>query len=108
MSASRPRPGTGTSSTWSGLSCSSRSTSGAADPRPTDPSDARPARPAARSSLSLPPTPPAQPMRRYLFPVISGLLGVAIPVGLGVWQLQRAAWKEELPAGIQGGIDADP
>lgn len=47
-------------------------------------------------------------MRRYLFPVISGLLGVAILVSLGVWQLQRAAWKEELLAGIQAGIDADP
>lgn len=47
-------------------------------------------------------------MRRYLFPVILGLAGFAILTGLGLWQLQRAAWKEGLLADIQAGIDAEP
>lgn len=47
-------------------------------------------------------------MRRYLFPAIIGLAGFAILVSLGIWQLQRAAWKAELLAGIVAGIEADP
>ncbi len=47
-------------------------------------------------------------MRRYLFPLLSGLIGFAILVSLGMWQLQRAAWKQGLLAGIEAGIEADP
>lgn len=44
-------------------------------------------------------------MRRYLFPLILGLLGCAALVSLGVWQLQRMAWKEGMLAQIQSRID---
>lgn len=47
-------------------------------------------------------------MRRYLGPVLFGLIGCAILVALGVWQLQRAEWKAGLLADIQRGIDAAP
>ncbi|RMC34959.1 SURF1 family protein [Paracoccus alkanivorans] len=45
-------------------------------------------------------------MRRYLFPLILGVIGCAILVGLGIWQLQRLEWKEEMLAEIQAQIDA--
>ncbi|RJL07910.1 SURF1 family protein [Paracoccus siganidrum] len=45
-------------------------------------------------------------MRRYLFPLILGILGCAILVGLGLWQLQRMGWKEAMLADIQARIDA--
>ncbi len=47
-------------------------------------------------------------MRRYLFPIISGLLGCAILISLGTWQLKRLAWKEEMLAEIQSRIDSPP
>ena len=47
-------------------------------------------------------------MRRYLFPLILGILGCAILVGLGVWQLQRMEWKEGLLDQIRAGIEAPP
>lgn len=47
-------------------------------------------------------------MRRYLFPLILGLVGVAILCSLGVWQLKRAVWKAEVLDQIQQGIEADP
>lgn len=47
-------------------------------------------------------------MRRYLFPVILGLVGVVVLAGLGVWQLQRAEWKRGLLDGIRAGIEAEP
>lgn len=47
-------------------------------------------------------------MRRYLFPLILGVVGFAILVNLGLWQLRRADWKEGLLAEIQQGIEADP
>lgn len=45
-------------------------------------------------------------MRRYLFPVISGILGVAILLSLGFWQLRRMGWKEGMLAEIQAHIDS--
>lgn len=45
-------------------------------------------------------------MRRYLFPAILGLVGVAILLSLGFWQLRRLEWKEALLAGIEAGIAA--
>lgn len=45
-------------------------------------------------------------MRRYLFPLILGILGCAILVGLGLWQLQRMGWKEAMLGDIQARIDA--
>lgn len=45
-------------------------------------------------------------MRRYLFPLILGLLGCAALIWLGVWQLQRMAWKEAMLAEIQSRIES--
>lgn len=45
-------------------------------------------------------------MKRYLFPLILGVVGTAILVSLGVWQLQRLGWKEAMLAQIQSRIDA--
>lgn len=45
-------------------------------------------------------------MRRYLFPVIIGILGCAILLSLGVWQVKRLAWKEAMLAEIQSRIDS--
>ncbi|TRW97545.1 SURF1 family protein [Paracoccus sp. M683] len=47
-------------------------------------------------------------MKRYLFPLILGVLGTAILVWLGVWQLQRLDLKEDMLARIQSRIDAAP
>ncbi|WP_372841418.1 SURF1 family protein [Phaeovulum sp.] len=47
-------------------------------------------------------------MRRYVFPLILGLVGVAILLSLGVWQLRRLEWKESLLAEITAKIGADP
>lgn len=45
-------------------------------------------------------------MRRYIFPVLIGVVGCAILIALGVWQLQRLDWKEGMLAQIQAQIDA--
>ncbi len=47
-------------------------------------------------------------MRRYLFPLILGLGGIAILWSLGFWQLRRLDWKETLLAGIEARISAAP
>lgn len=47
-------------------------------------------------------------MRRLLFLLTFGLIGTGILVSLGVWQVQRLAWKKDLLAGIAAQIDADP
>lgn len=47
-------------------------------------------------------------MRRYLFPVISGVLGVAILLSLGFWQVQRLGWKEGMLDEIEARITATP
>lgn len=47
-------------------------------------------------------------MRRYLFPLILGILGCAVLVSLGTWQLQRLAWKQGMLADIQSRIDGAP
>ncbi len=45
-------------------------------------------------------------MRRYLFPVILGVVGCAILLSLGFWQLRRLEWKQVMLAEIQTRIDA--
>lgn len=45
-------------------------------------------------------------MRRYLFPVMTGILGVAILLSLGFWQLRRLDWKEGMLHQIQAKIDS--
>nr|WP_111298975.1 SURF1 family protein [Paracoccus saliphilus] len=47
-------------------------------------------------------------MRRYLFPLILGIVGCAILVQLGLWQLDRRDWKEAMLEEIRAGILADP
>ena len=47
-------------------------------------------------------------MRRYLFPLILGLGGIAILLSLGIWQLRRLEWKEALLAEITARIAAAP
>ncbi|ATQ56075.1 SURF1 family protein [Paracoccus yeei] len=47
-------------------------------------------------------------MRRYLFPLILGVLGCAILISLGVWQLHRLAWKESMLADIHRSIEGAP
>ena len=47
-------------------------------------------------------------MQRFLFAMIFGLGGFAILISLGVWQVQRLAWKENLLAQIEARIGEDP
>lgn len=47
-------------------------------------------------------------MRRLVFLLTFGLGGAAILIGLGVWQVQRLAWKEGVIADIEMRIDAAP
>lgn len=46
--------------------------------------------------------------RRMIFPLLVGLLGGAILISLGVWQMQRLAWKEGVLAEIAAHIADAP
>ena len=46
-------------------------------------------------------------MRRLIFPVLLGIGGVAVLLSLGIWQVQRLAWKQAYLAGIEAKIAAD-
>lgn len=47
-------------------------------------------------------------MTRYIAPLLFGLVGTAILVSLGLWQLQRLEWKEAILAEIDARMAADP
>ncbi len=47
-------------------------------------------------------------MRRLVAPAIATAIGMAILVGLGIWQVQRLAWKEALVAHVAARLDAPP
>ncbi len=47
-------------------------------------------------------------MRRYVFPILLGLVGIGILLSLGFWQVRRLAWKEALLAEIDAKIVAAP
>ena len=47
-------------------------------------------------------------MRRLALPLLFGITGVAILLSLGVWQMQRLAWKEAALAQIDARIGAMP
>ena len=47
-------------------------------------------------------------MRRILFLLIFGIAGLAVLVSLGVWQVQRLAWKQGVLAEIESRISAKP
>ena len=46
--------------------------------------------------------------KRLLWPGVMTLVGLAILVGLGTWQLERKAWKENLIASIEAGARKPP
>lgn len=45
---------------------------------------------------------------RLWFSIVVGVLGVGILLSLGIWQVQRLAWKQDLLARIDAEISADP
>ncbi len=47
-------------------------------------------------------------MRRVIIPLIFGFAGAAVLIWLGVWQVQRLAWKEAVLANIEARITAPP
>lgn len=47
-------------------------------------------------------------MRRLIFPLLLGLIGCAVLVALGVWQMQRLDWKTAKLAEIAAKISAQP
>jgi len=47
-------------------------------------------------------------LRRILFPLILGIGGVVVLVWLGLWQLDRLAWKEAILAEIDNRLMSDP
>ena len=47
-------------------------------------------------------------MRRYVFPLVIGVLGCAALVALGLWQLQRLDWKQGMLDQIQSRIQGAP
>ncbi len=46
--------------------------------------------------------------RRLILPLLFGILGTAILVALGTWQLQRLGWKEAVIARIEARLASDP
>jgi surfeit locus 1 family protein len=46
--------------------------------------------------------------RRLLFPALFTVVGLAILISLGVWQLQRKVWKEGLIATLETQLRAEP
>jgi surfeit locus 1 family protein len=54
------------------------------------------------------PRPSSGDGRSLVAPAIFTLVGIAILCGLGVWQLERKAWKEGLLAAIAQRVDAPP
>lgn len=47
-------------------------------------------------------------MKRYIAPLLIGLIGAGLLMSLGLWQLQRQAWKEGVLAEIEARIHAAP
>ncbi len=47
-------------------------------------------------------------MTRLIFPILMGVVGVAILLGLGFWQLQRLEWKTAILNEINTRIAAEP
>lgn len=47
-------------------------------------------------------------LRKILFPLILGVTGCAVLIGLGLWQVDRLAWKQEIIAEIDNRLAAAP
>ncbi|WP_099826748.1 SURF1 family protein [Oceaniglobus indicus] len=45
---------------------------------------------------------------RFVIPLIFGIVGCAVLIALGVWQVQRLTWKQEVLSQIESRIAADP
>ncbi|MGD0564291.1 MAG: SURF1 family protein [Roseiarcus sp.] len=50
----------------------------------------------------------SQRARSLVAPALATVVGVAVLVSLGVWQLQRLAWKEALIAAVESRVHAAP
>lgn len=51
---------------------------------------------------------PTRTVTRYLAPLLFGLIGAGILIGLGTWQMQRLAWKQGVLSAIESRIHAAP
>lgn len=47
-------------------------------------------------------------MRKIIFPILIGVLGCAVLISLGVWQMQRLTWKTAILAEIDAKVTAAP
>ena len=47
-------------------------------------------------------------LRKILFPLILGVAGCGVLLGLGFWQVERLAWKEDILASINARLNAAP
>ncbi len=47
-------------------------------------------------------------MKHWLVPLIFGIVGCAVLVSLGIWQVRRLAWKEGMLARIEAQMAGDP
>ena len=47
-------------------------------------------------------------LRKILFPLILGVAGCGTLIGLGLWQVERLAWKEDILANIESRLAAPP
>ena len=47
-------------------------------------------------------------LRKNLFPLILGFAGCGVLISLGLWQVERLAWKEEILADIDTRLSAPP
>ena len=47
-------------------------------------------------------------LRKILFPILLGVAGCGVLVSLGLWQVERLGWKEEIIAGINARLAAPP
>ncbi|WP_342070108.1 SURF1 family protein [Yoonia algicola] len=47
-------------------------------------------------------------LRKILFPIILGVAGCGVLISLGLWQVERLAWKQEIIAGIDQRLAAPP
>ena len=56
----------------------------------------------------MPASPDRLPVRKVIAALVFGLGGVAILLALGIWQVQRLAWKTEIIDRIEARLAADP
>ncbi|MCP5088301.1 MAG: SURF1 family protein [Rhodobacteraceae bacterium] len=47
-------------------------------------------------------------MRRYIFPLVLGVVGTAILLGLGTWQVQRLQWKRAILNAVETRMQVAP